>query len=80
MPKFKVFNVWSEEVLYSQSVEIEAETMEEAIKLSAKTDENWSEPEKEDSLGDGRVHYHVVKNLDLDVSKIFYNSKDLIGN
>ena len=80
MQKFKVFNVWSEEVLYSQSVEFEAETMEEAIKLSAETDKNWSEPEKEDSLGDGGVYYHVVENLNLDISKIFYNSKDLINN
>lgn len=72
--------MWSEEVLYSQSVEIEAATMEEAIKLSTETDENWSEPTKEDSLGDGSVYYHVVENLDLDIFKIFYNSKDLIDN
>jgi hypothetical protein len=80
MQKFKVFNIWSEEVLYQQSVEIEAETMEEAIKLSSDTDKGWCEPEKVDVIGDGSIYYHGVENLETEEYKDFYDSKDLIDN
>jgi hypothetical protein len=80
MPKFKVFNIWSEDVLYEQSIEIEAKTMEDAIKLSNDTDEGWGEPEKVDVIGDGSIYYHGVENLETEEYKDFYDSKDLIDN
>lgn len=64
MKKFKVVQRWSEEVLYSQEVEVEAQTMEEAYKISQNLSNEWSEPEQVDSLGDGRLHNYLVEDLE----------------
>lgn len=78
MPKFKVFNKWSEEVLCQQFLEVEAETMEEAIKISKSTEDSWSDPERIDTLGDGSINYVAVENLATEEYKEFFDIEDLI--
>lgn len=78
MPKFKVFNRWSEDILYQQFLEVEAETMEEAIKLSKDTEDSWSDPEQIDTLGDGSINYVAVENLATEEYREFFDIEDLI--
>jgi hypothetical protein len=71
MKKYKVKNYWTEEVMYLQHVVVEAESFEEAVKLSENPNISWELDDFSDSMGDGGENYLVVTDVESGEDKEF---------